>query len=70
VYQEINKELPFAFLIDDLTPTSIAAALNKLLSDDNLYNQLQQNALKAREIYCWQNEEKKLINFYNNLFSN
>jgi hypothetical protein len=26
---------------------------------------LQQNCLQSREFYCWQQEEKKLIDFYN-----
>jgi hypothetical protein len=26
------------------------------------------NALAAREIFCWQNEEQILIEFYKNLF--
>jgi hypothetical protein len=30
---------------------------------------LKANCMKAREIYNWQEEEKKLIHFYNQLFS-
>ncbi|MDQ6763671.1 MAG: glycosyltransferase [Bacteroidota bacterium] len=63
-YEEINKEFEVALLIDDLSPENIARNLNRLLQDEDLYYHLQQNCLKASEAYCWQNEEKKLIEFY------
>lgn len=63
-YKKINDEYEIALLIDDLECNTIAGAINKLLSDENLYHQLQHNCLKAREILNWQNEEKKLIAFY------
>jgi hypothetical protein len=31
---------------------------------------MRNNALLAREQYCWQNEEKKLIQFYQKIFAN
>lgn len=63
-YEEINNEFEIAILIDDLSPDSIATQLNRMLEDKDLYSHLQQNCLKAREIYNWQNEEKKLLEFY------
>ncbi len=63
-YEEINKEFEVAVLIDDLSSANIASQLNRLLEDKDLYSRLQQNCLKARNVYCWQNEEKKLIEFY------
>lgn len=63
-YEEINKEFEVALLIDDLSPENIARNLNRLLQDEDLYHHLQQNCLKASRVYCWQNEEKKLIEFY------
>ena len=63
-YEEINKEFEVAVLIDDLSSANIASQLNRLLEDKDLYSRLQQNCIKARDVYCWQNEEKKLIEFY------
>jgi aspartate aminotransferase len=31
--------------------------------------EMHENALKARQVYCWQNEEKKLLKFYQQVFS-
>lgn len=69
VYKEINKNYPVTVLIDDLGRETIAKNLNHLLENQNLYHELQQNCLKVREELNWQNEEKKLINFYNKIFS-
>lgn len=63
-YKEINNKYEIAVLVDDLEADSIANACNRLMLDDNLYARLQANCLKAREEFNWQNEEKKLIAFY------
>jgi len=67
VYREINDELPFAVLVKDLNASNIASKLNNLLSNEVVYNILQQNCLKARLKYNWQEEEKILIHFYKEL---
>lgn len=67
VYREINNQYQIAVLIDGLEPNAIATQLNNLLNDQELYHKLQQNCLKAREIFNWQEEEKKLIAFYSNI---
>ncbi len=69
VYKEINEAYPFALLTKDISSENIAGKLNQLLTDDILYKSLQENCIKAREIYNWQLEEKKLIEFYKNIFS-
>lgn len=67
VYREINAQFEVAVLISDLSAENIAKQVRMLLSDTVLYEKLRQNCLAAREVYNWQNEEKKLIEFYNNL---
>lgn len=67
VYKEINEKYPVAVLADDISAKNIALLLNNLLADEFEYNQLQQNCLKARQELNWQQEEKKLIHFYNTL---
>ena len=66
-YKRINDEFEIAVLIDDLQPLNIAKEINNLLNDEMFYKRLQQNCLKAREILNWQNEEKKLLEFYKNI---
>ncbi|MEN9522381.1 MAG: hypothetical protein RL065_758 [Bacteroidota bacterium] len=66
-YIAINKEYEIAKLIDNLKPETIANALNEILDNANYYQALVSNCLIAREIYNWQNEEKKLVAFYENL---
>lgn len=48
----------------NLSAKSISLAIQKL-EDEELYNTLQKNTLKAREELNWQNESRKLIDFYN-----
>ncbi|MES2431200.1 MAG: glycosyltransferase [Bacteroidota bacterium] len=67
VYKEMNNLYPFAVLVDDISADNLANELNNLLNNENLYTMLQQNCIKAREIYNWQTEEKKLISFYRSI---
>jgi glycosyltransferase involved in cell wall biosynthesis len=68
-YEKINRQYEVAILIDDLSPKRIADAVNNLLSDVVLYQRLADNCLKARETLNWQYEEKKLLGFYQSVFS-
>lgn len=64
-YKRINDEFEVAVLIANLEPGTISAALNKLLHNETLYRQLAKNCIRARQVFNWQEEEKKLLNFYN-----
>ena len=66
-YKAINQQYEIAYLIEQPDSKSIANALNEMLQTQSYYEQLQQNCLGARNIYNWQNEEKKLLDFYKNL---
>lgn len=66
-YEKVNARYQVAELIADPTPETVAAALNKLLKDDEYYKKLQDNCLVARETYCWQQEEKTLLAIYKKL---
>jgi glycosyltransferase involved in cell wall biosynthesis len=66
-YQRINGEYEVAVLIDGVTEQNIVTAVNHLLNDAAAYQRLQQNCLKAREVYCWQREADKLLQIYQNL---
>ena len=68
-YKKIDDEYHVAVLIDDLSPQSIANSVNVLLADEPLQKQMQDNCLQAKQVYNWQNEEKKLLDFYHKIFA-
>lgn len=67
-YKKINEEFEVAVLIEDLSSQSIAGAINSLLNNEALQNKLRINCLAARQVYNWENEEKKLVNYYGKIF--
>lgn len=68
-YQKINSHFEVAVLVDELSVEEIAKTINEAMADENLLLTMNKNALLAREIYCWQNEEKFLLQFYQQLFA-
>lgn len=69
-YEKVNKEFEIATLLEDPpTPETIADAINHLVQSPLYYDRLSKNCLLAREKYCWQNEEVKLVAFYNRIFA-
>lgn len=69
VYRSVTGQFPFARLVNDISAENLAKEINHLLTDEQEYNALRQQCLKAREVLNWQREEKKLIAFYKELFS-
>ncbi len=67
-YIKINETYEVAVLAKDTSVEEIASCINTLLQDKNYRDRLKQNCFKARQQYCWQVEEKKLIHFYTTLF--
>lgn len=68
-YRKVNERFEVAVLIDNLHINIIADAINKTLNNKDYLQQLKQNCLKAREVYNWEYEEKKLIDFYKNILT-
>jgi glycosyltransferase involved in cell wall biosynthesis len=68
-YKKINDQYKVAVLVDAIDPATIAAAVNNLLANPVMIDTLRRNCLHARAELCWQQEEKKLVAFYNNLFT-
>jgi glycosyltransferase involved in cell wall biosynthesis len=66
-YSYINQQYKVAMLIDDLSPESIATAVNSLIRDTQLYETMTRNCQAARQVYNWQKEEAKLIDFYKSI---
>lgn len=68
LYREITDQYPVAVLIDDPTEAEISDAVNSLLDDPARWNAMHLQCLKAARVYNWQEEEKKLINYYKRVF--
>lgn len=67
-YRKVNEKFEIAVLVNDTRIETISTLLNQLLRDEELHDRLKQNCLAASKIYCWQEEEKKLIQFYQTHF--
>lgn len=63
-YQKINAHFEIAVLLDELSVSAVANVINATMKNKTLLNVIHHNALQAREIYCWQSEEKLLLQFY------
>jgi glycosyltransferase involved in cell wall biosynthesis len=68
-YKRINDQYKVAELIDDLEPSTISKAINKLIGNKDLYFQLKQNCELARKELNWQKEKEKLVDFYKGIFN-
>jgi len=66
-YKRINDEHEVAVLVSDVDVLTIRSALERLMDDQDLYNRLKQNCMKAREVFNWQKEEKKLLDLYKSI---
>lgn len=66
-YEILNQEFEVGLTIP-LETEPLKAALNSLLNDEKRYAELVKNCLVAREVWNWQEEEKKLISLYETLW--
>jgi hypothetical protein len=67
-YKRINQEYKIAVLLDELSIDLIAETVNATMNNQNLLDEMTANCMVAKKIYCWQNEEKVLLDFYRKLF--
>ncbi len=67
-YRKINEQYKVAILLEDLSVTAIAKAVNETAGNHELLQTLRANCLKARKVFCWQEEEKKLVLYYQQIF--
>jgi len=63
-YKRINEAHEIAVLLDDLKPKHISEQLNHLLKNKEVYSRLEKNCEAAKAVFNWENESKKLVNFY------
>ncbi|HEU4470038.1 MAG TPA: glycosyltransferase [Flavisolibacter sp.] len=67
-YEKINREYEVAFLLSELSVREIVDGINRAMLDVSGRAAMQANCMKARTVFCWQQEEKQLIRFYKKLF--
>ncbi len=60
-YRKLNQEHGVAVTINDLNQATLLYAFDHLLSDRNYWFTIHSNCLRARQEWCWQLEEKKLL---------
>ena len=68
VYKGINEKFEVSILVDDISSDGLSSTINAALRDRAKLAVLRKNCSLAKEVYNWQNEEKKLVNFYNQIF--
>jgi len=63
-YAAINNQYNIAYLVNDTQVGTITLALNNLLANDVLYQQLKANCMQARTILNWELKQQILLDFY------
>ena len=64
-YKAINDEFGVALLVNDCNSEEIKKAIDRLINDAELYSLLQKKCEVCSLQLNWQQEEKKLLAFYN-----
>jgi glycosyltransferase involved in cell wall biosynthesis len=67
-YKRINEIYEVAVPLDDLNTSTIQLAIEKLMNDHAFYAQLKENCIPCAKDLNWENEEKKLVAIYDQLF--
>jgi glycosyltransferase involved in cell wall biosynthesis len=63
-FRKINDEFEVAVLVPTLDIEAVATAINSLIENKTLHSQLKVNCNRAKFVLNWQEEEKKLLRFY------
>lgn len=63
-YDKINKKFQVSLLINTLSVKEIEEAINKVIKNKELYNNLKNNTLALKENFNWQQEKEKLKSIY------
>lgn len=63
-YLALQAQFEVAVLFDNLDPKNMAHSIQMLIEQPEIYEQLRQNCLKAREHWVWEKEEKQLLEYF------
>jgi glycosyltransferase involved in cell wall biosynthesis len=66
ILKDIVEKYTIGIVLADINPYNIAIAIMEMSKKD--LTKFKQNCIHLAKIYCWDNESKKLINAYNELF--
>lgn len=66
-YAAINERFHIMYPVNNTDATTLAQAMNNLLTKTVLYDEISRNCLAARAVLNWEQEEKILLHFYRNL---
>jgi len=69
VYKRICKNNKMGLCVDDLDPETISKCILRLYEDKNCYDEMSRAALASKKEYCWENEEKVLIDIIKSVYS-
>ncbi|MCX6303229.1 MAG: glycosyltransferase [Bacteroidia bacterium] len=65
--RKVVEENDCGIIIPDIMPREISRAIIKLRDDPDLRNKLKMNSINASKSLNWENESKKIIDFYNKI---
>ncbi len=65
-YESIIKKDKVGLMVKEYTVDALVEALS-ILEDKNVYRELTENAIAARDKYNWHIEKEKLLSFYNDV---
>jgi hypothetical protein len=51
-------------LVENYQPETIAKTIHNLLKNETLLSKIKENQKSAKEILCWEIEQKKLDNYF------
>lgn len=64
-YEALNERYNIGILVKSTAPEILCAAIQRLLTDEQLYTKLADNCRRAAKELCWENEKNTLLNIYN-----
>jgi glycosyltransferase involved in cell wall biosynthesis len=59
--KQIIDKYNIGYYIQNHEPKHIAEVINEIFANEELYNIVKKNTVKAKEELCWENEEKVLV---------
>jgi len=68
-YREILAKHETGVMIDGLTVDKLSDAIRGIISNRQTWSRLSRNCIEAREIYCWEEEKKVLLNICKEVIS-
>jgi glycosyltransferase involved in cell wall biosynthesis len=68
-YRNICQEYPCSQFVEDNSVNAITRALQVLENNEDAYERMKEEAKKASGEFIWENEEKKLLAIYANIYA-